>query len=139
MRSVEWLNNSSLGQQSQAIPWWCWETSGFKSCHAAQWEAARSLCDPDFGGSPWEHFDSVQQCLDVRTNLFTEEQCVKKLCPREAGPPPGAEPPAAPPPTTPDESPPEQTDQPKRRAKKTNTGLLVVGAAALAIGLLALA
>lgn len=88
------LGGNSLGAvppQASAglgeIPWQCWDTPGFKACHGAQWEAARNMCDPNFGGSPGE-FPSVSDCINVMSGALTENECVPQYCPETS---PGGE------------------------------------------------
>lgn len=69
------------------IPWQCWDAPGFKSCHSAQWEAARKMCDPNFGGSPGE-FPSVGDCINVMSGALAENECVPQYCPETS---PGGE------------------------------------------------
>lgn len=56
------------------IPWQCWDTPGFKQCHAQQWNEVSALCKEKYTG------DDLSRCIEHETILRAFERCVP-FCP----------------------------------------------------------
>jgi len=64
------------------IDWWCWDQSGFKDCHAKQWEAARDYCRQTNS----EGYTSMDVCLNKETDFRAKANCkCSKKPPKEGG------------------------------------------------------
>lgn len=65
---------------ASTIPGTCWDKPGFKTCHAAQWQAAHDDCErtgaPDFSGN-------MSRCIEVMTDAYVFNNCMEKYCPQE--------------------------------------------------------
>lgn len=59
------------------IPWQCWESPGFKDCHAKQWAEVRELCRI---GYQQAGYPDMQSCMDQGTVVRAIERC-GALCP----------------------------------------------------------
>lgn len=66
----------SLGQ---TIPWQCWDATGFKACHSAQWSAASEMCRSTAGREVYK--GDVDRCVDEQTYLLARDACFS-LCPQ---------------------------------------------------------
>lgn len=65
------------------IPWQCWESPGFKSCHSKQWQEAVRLCELGSSGAGAEFFpySSVSECVTEQTVIRALKNCAS-LCPQ---------------------------------------------------------
>lgn len=63
----------------QTIPWQCWDATGFKACHTAQWQAATEMCNSTAGKEVYE--GNVSRCVEEQTYLLAKDACFA-LCPK---------------------------------------------------------
>lgn len=63
----------------QTIPWQCWDATGFKACHSAQWGAASEMCNSAAGKEVYE--GDVGRCVEEQTYLLAKDACFA-LCPQ---------------------------------------------------------
>jgi hypothetical protein len=64
---------SSLGQDptESTIRWWCWDVSGFKDCHAKQWDAGRAFCQQTNSAG----YTSMEVCQNKETDARAKANC----------------------------------------------------------------
>lgn len=58
------------------IPWQCWESLGFKACHAKQWREATRLCEL---GAEQSYDGDVPRCVHEGTIILALRNC-SSLC-----------------------------------------------------------
>lgn len=65
----------------QTIPWQCWNSAGFKACHAVQWQAASDKCSTP--GARQAYDNDVSRCIEEQTYLLARGACFP-LCPQSS-------------------------------------------------------
>jgi len=63
--------DESFDPARSTINWWCWDESGFKDCHARQWEAARDFCQQTNSAG----YTSMDVCLNKEADVRTKLNC----------------------------------------------------------------
>lgn len=77
MRGVRGLGASNL-------PGTCWDTPGFKDCHAKQYAQAQAECQ---GGMARDVYGGdMALCVEKNADAYTWAGCVQKLCPQSTAP-----------------------------------------------------
>lgn len=79
-REVAGVPEQGPGQLG-VVPFQCWDTPGFKGCHAEQIERAKRDCTAAF--IPETSLQDIEDCINALTDRYTEEECVQQLCPPE--------------------------------------------------------
>jgi hypothetical protein len=61
---------------SPVIPWYCWDSDGFKGCHGECWRDARDACV----ASNHAGYASAEACIEAKTLQCATSYCVPIYC-----------------------------------------------------------